>query len=313
MRDIASKVDNVDTLSAAEFNSYMSELENAVTKSGITLDPAGGPDTSAVMLAQAVTRAAQGGMSYEDSGAADAYVLTASGGFEAPAAYFDGQLVMFQAGNANTGASTINVSTIGVTDLKDATGTALAADAIAADAYYIAKYNLAGTEFRVVFSGSSAVPEDNFSSALLHVNNELSTGVSTGTHGSTAYVTSPLNTVKTNEIAGASLSTDTITLPAGTYYLDGFSCSQTGTTSLIDTKAKIRNTTDGADLIIGGSGRNQTGSTNYFLPVSGRFTLAGTKDIELFSRASTAGVTFGSEVNTGDVEVYSQIKIWKVA
>jgi hypothetical protein len=157
MRNIADKVDSVSTLSAAEFNaSIMQELENTVTNAGITLDGAAGPDTNDEMLAQAITRTAQGALSYTDGGAADAYVLTASGGFVQPSAYTDGMIVTFQAGNTNTGASTVNVSGIGVTDLKDKDGTALAAGAVAADDFYIAQYNLANTEFRVIFSTSSS-------------------------------------------------------------------------------------------------------------------------------------------------------------
>ena len=157
MRNIADKTDNVSTLSAAEFNaSIMQELENTVTNAGITLDGAAGPDTNDEMLGEAVTRTAQGAMSYTDGGAADAYVLTAQGGFVQPSAYTAPMLVLFQAGNTNTGASTVNVAGVGVTDLKDKDGTALAAGAIVADSYYIAKYDLAGTEFRVVIGQAAS-------------------------------------------------------------------------------------------------------------------------------------------------------------
>ncbi len=178
MRDIANKTDNVSTLSAAEFNaSIMQELENAVTNSGITLDPAGGPDTDNEMLAQAITRAAQGGFSYQDSGAADTYVLTAIGGFVQPSAYTNGMTVVFQAGNDNTGASTINVAGIGVTDLVDASGSALGAGAIVADNYYVAQYDLAGTEFRIILGAAAA---STGKSVLGHGY------VETGSHGSTS-------------------------------------------------------------------------------------------------------------------------------
>ena len=51
MRNIATKTDNVDTLSAAEFNgSIMKELESSVTFAGITLDTS--TDTDTEMLAR---------------------------------------------------------------------------------------------------------------------------------------------------------------------------------------------------------------------------------------------------------------------
>ena len=167
MFDYETKTDNVSVLPAASFNNLALELENAVTKSGITLDTLGS-STSVEMLAQAITRASQGGYSYQDSGTADAYVLTAIGSFKQPSAYFDGQVVLFKAGNNNTGVSTINVASIGVTDLKDKDGVALASGAIVADSYYFAQYDLTATEFRIILSAggvSGGIFSEEFESA----------------------------------------------------------------------------------------------------------------------------------------------------
>lgn len=161
MRDIQTKQDNVDTLAGPEFNSYMVELENAVLNSGVALDPALGPDTNSEMLSEAITRAAQGASSYQDSGSANNYVLSAIGVFEQPSEYRDGMIVFFRAGASNTGASTINVSSLGVKDLVDASGTALSADDIVINNYYAAQYDLTGDEFRVIISGSSDVAESS--------------------------------------------------------------------------------------------------------------------------------------------------------
>lgn len=160
MRDIATKTDNVSTLSAAEFNSDQNELENAVTESGITLDTT--TDTNLFMLAEAITRASQGAQAYQDSGSADAYELTAIGTYRQPTAYTDGMTVMFQAGNANTGASTINVSSLGVVDLVDKDGSALSSGDISADEYYFASYDAASGDFKVVLSGSSPSVSSSF-------------------------------------------------------------------------------------------------------------------------------------------------------
>lgn len=59
MLDFATKVDNSgDTLSAVEFNNYISELENAVTGAGLTLD---GTGVDVTQLFQAITLIAAGG------------------------------------------------------------------------------------------------------------------------------------------------------------------------------------------------------------------------------------------------------------
>ena len=158
MRNVANKDDNVDTLSAAEFNkSIMEELENAVTKTGITLDSSGGPDTDSLMLARSQTITSQGAATYQDSGAADAYVLTAIGGFEQPVAYTDGMSVTFKAGNANTGASTVNVAGIGVRDVVDSTGSALTGDELAADAYVSITFDLGNDRFELALGVASTV------------------------------------------------------------------------------------------------------------------------------------------------------------
>tara|TARA_Y100000310_G_scaffold136383_1_gene135240 strand:- start:3137 stop:5272 length:2136 start_codon:yes stop_codon:yes gene_type:complete len=59
-----------------------------------------------------------------DSGAADAYVVTTN---QTETAYTDGMLVAMKPANTNTGASTIDVDSIGTRDIKTATGAALAA------------------------------------------------------------------------------------------------------------------------------------------------------------------------------------------
>lgn len=155
MYDISTKIDNISTLSADEFNKgYMEDLENAVTKSGITLDTVGVP-TDQNMLAQAITRASQGGCSYQDSGSANAYVLSAIGGFQQPTAYFDGMIVCFKAGNTNTGASTVNVSSIGISSIVDNSGSALTSDKIIANKDYFLRYDLSNTRFVLLSIGDT--------------------------------------------------------------------------------------------------------------------------------------------------------------
>lgn len=55
---------------------------------------------------------------YDDSGAADAYVLDVQTNQQAPASLFDGMVANYIPGNTNTGASTVNVVALGVVDIK---------------------------------------------------------------------------------------------------------------------------------------------------------------------------------------------------
>lgn len=117
MQDIATKVDGTSTLSAAEFNQIPSEMENLITTSGQTLSSG---DLNQV--AKAAANYAAIGAFYTDSGIADAYVLTNVGSFKAPSAYTNGMVVRFKPGNVNTGASTVNVASLGVKSIKKADG-----------------------------------------------------------------------------------------------------------------------------------------------------------------------------------------------
>lgn len=91
---------------------------------------------------------------YTDSGAADAYVLTYAGSGVAPTAYADNMLITFKPANANTGASVINVSTLGSRNLYDESGNALAASFLETSAYYTFIYTSSNFRF---FSKSGLV------------------------------------------------------------------------------------------------------------------------------------------------------------
>lgn len=84
-------------------------------------------------------------MAVNDTGAADAYVVTLT---PAPAAYTTGMLITFKALNANTGASTLNVNALGTKAIRKFGTTVLEADNILAGAYVTVIYD--GTRFQVL-------------------------------------------------------------------------------------------------------------------------------------------------------------------
>lgn len=107
MRNFSDKADNTaplssGVLSADEDNVRFKELENAVTTAGIVLDGPTGPDTDFQQLAQSMARYASGGIVCQDTGAANAYVLTGVGTFQMPKAYFTGMTVRFYPAYANS-------------------------------------------------------------------------------------------------------------------------------------------------------------------------------------------------------------------
>lgn len=144
-------VDNSAPQCDAEYlNSVRAEVNGIITNTGQT-------PTTAILtqLETAVSTYATGGDFYTDSGAADAYVLSAIGSKLAPDAYFNGMTVRFLPGNVNTGASTINVATLGSKNIKLADGsTNPSAGDIPASSEVQLTYD--GTNFRISSKATQA-------------------------------------------------------------------------------------------------------------------------------------------------------------
>jgi len=144
VKDIATKADNVSSLSAAEFNNVQLEHENSITSSGQMLD-----EFNLFQQAEMVTRyASTGGVFYQDSGVADAYVLLPLGTFIVPEVYLDGAAAVFKIGNDSTGPSTINYAG-GVKSLTLPDGSAISTEMITGE-YATTRYNLADDRVELV-------------------------------------------------------------------------------------------------------------------------------------------------------------------
>lgn len=119
---VTTFTDNNPPACDAEYlNSVTNEVNNTVSSTGATLSGSAAVD----QLGKAISVYSAVADFYSESGVADAYVVSATGSLKAPTAYFNGMRVRFRAGNNNTGASTINVNSLGVKNiyLKDGTTT----------------------------------------------------------------------------------------------------------------------------------------------------------------------------------------------
>lgn len=146
MSDInTSKVDG-NTVSASEFN-QLAEIDNLISTSGQT------PSTANLeQQSIASARYSSAGNFFTDSGTANAYVLSPVSPFKSPVSstagegYFNGMVIRFRAGNANSGASTVNVNNAGSKSLVKSDGsTALTTGDIPANTEVEFVYN--GTNF----------------------------------------------------------------------------------------------------------------------------------------------------------------------
>lgn len=150
MQDFGTKADNSPPpggqLSAAEFNNLATENENAVLRSGNALSGA-----SNTQLAESLFLHSVKSGSFQDSGSANAYVVTpisGASGVAIPATYAAaaGSVISFKAANTNTGASTLNIgqttgTLIGVKPIRTSSDTALPTGSIVSGQRYQLFYN----------------------------------------------------------------------------------------------------------------------------------------------------------------------------
>lgn len=164
--------------------------------------------------------------------------------------------------------------------------------------------------YQKIAQAQLATGVSGFETQLLHVREEQAATLAGGTFTSGAQRTRVLNTTKTNEISGSALSSNQITLPAGTYF-----CMASAPGNACGTHiAQLYNTTDSATILTGTSeGAGSSIPTRSH--VNGRFTLSGVKVLELRHICTTTQATNGLGLPTSlaVTETYAEVLIWKVA
>lgn len=147
-------------------------------------------------------------------------------------------------------------------------------------------------------------------SNLFQVEDQRTSGTNGGTFTAGSWQTRVLNTELVNNITGASLSSNQITLPAGDYWVEASAPQYRGTIARI----RLQNITDASTEVEGGNSISIASGTGVHNFMQGAFTLAAEKTLELQHRGTTTKSTdgFGRPMSIGDVERYSEIRIWKV-
>lgn len=160
-----------------------------------------------------------------------------------------------------------------------------------------------------------------FGAQLLHVRDSAVLSLTAN-----SWKTRPLNVSVTNEISSASLVSNQISLPAGTYFIDSI-CSgrlSQSSSAAAQSQTRLRNITSGTDILYSNvantannvSFNQEAGvSVTAYVPivssVKGRFTLAGTSTLEL--QTYSTGLLDSVEAVSGITIINSQVYIWKVA
>lgn len=168
------------------------------------------------------------------------------------------------------------------------------------------------------WTATSTIP-GVFGSQILHVRDEKTSGTNnTDIASANVWSTRTLNTTKTNSITSASLSSNQITLPAGTYLIMATTPHRLNSdTGPRGGKAKLYNVTDASDTVIGttfalesnNSGTSVRGDLNSH--INGVFTIAGSKVFDIRSICSGSGNVLAQGQST--TEVYTDVLIWKIA
>lgn len=144
---------------------------------------------------------------------------------------------------------------------------------------------------------------------VLWVAHEVASGTNGGSTTSASWNTRALNTVKKNTIAGASLSSNVITLPPGDYRISGGLSAY----STAEVSVRVRDVTNNITLFNGVKFRATSSATDA-VPLDGFFTLAATTNIQIqmyTSSSSTNGQ--GLAYSTGENEMYASIVIEKLS
>ncbi len=154
--------------------------------------------------------------------------------------------------------------------------------------------------------GSQTLSFDDY----LHVREQQASAVnSAGVVGNGVWGTRTLNTVVTNTISGASLATNRITLPTGTYYIDGYAEVVSGGRH----RAQLYSVTAAATKIMGtsGYGRDDNNEDTTGSYIKGMFTVTGASEVfEIRHRSNDGGSNIAS--GYGVPEYYTPIEIWKL-
>lgn len=149
-------------------------------------------------------------------------------------------------------------------------------------------------------------------SSYVLVQDQKTQNTAGGTFTSGAWQTRVLNTEVNDADGICSLSSNQITLSAGTYR-----CFIRCPASFVDRhQARLQNVTDATTILLGTSENLQasTVSNNSASVIVGEFTIAASKALEVQHRCQTTNATngFGVPANFG-TEVFTLAEFWKVS
>jgi len=169
--DVVNKVTG-DTLEAVEFNQSISELQNVIEGENISL-----ANNDLNQLGKALANKSTTGNFYTDSGSPNTYILSSLSQNQNPTAYRNGMTVRFVASNTNTGASTIDVTGLGVKAIKYVVGRLPnVGDTLVTPANMVTGYIIVGNTYEAIYNGTDFIIRDLSSNKVMNSFITVSTG-----------------------------------------------------------------------------------------------------------------------------------------
>jgi len=148
---------------------------------------------------------------------------------------------------------------------------------------------------------------------LMHVQDRKTSGTNGGNFVSGAWRTRDLNTIVTNNIIGASLALNVVTIPSGVY----FAMASVAAHYITRHVSRIYDDTHSALLVPGIQEYASNALGDGFTSRSwacGSFSIAEQSNISLQHYCGATNANgFGVAANIGIEEIYSDLKIWKLS
>lgn len=154
---------------------------------------------------------------------------------------------------------------------------------------------------------SGLIKTQVYANSRMIVRDEKAKNTAGGAFNNSDWRVRDLNTVSYNNILGASLASNQITLPAGKYHI----YASAPACLVAMHQAKLYNVSDSADVIVGTSERAENGVyVQSRSIVEGIFEILASKVLELRHQCSTSAATNGFGMpNNFTTEVYSEVYI----
>jgi len=211
----------------------------------------------------------------------------------------------------------LNGTNVGRTSSADSSGRVASGSFLFEDLKYGDQISFRSFDTTTLANADASIVKLNtgsqaYAPKVAYIKDLKSSGTNGGTFTSGAWQTRDLNTLEGDETF-ISLSSNAFTLQPGKYEIDADACAY----FVAQHKAKLRNTSDSSDVIIGSAEYTSNGASDTphsTSKVKGIFSISSAKTFELQHRCTKTQASngFGGSASYSVDELYTQIKITKL-